>query len=422
MNKTFATIISLILIVSMTGCDAKKSDFYNPPLSSYIDGDTTTLEDFQKNMHQSKYFYITDMCETDAGVYFNYNGYLYYLNKKDKRATILCAKPDCQHKGKDCNAWINSWGMWRCEDKLYCITFANGGNGGKFVTSMANDGTERRDVQELSFNPGGSRSSYDRPVFYGGDVYYVYNDVLYRVPLGGDKEDAKALWGEDAGNGGGGPLMITGNELHLTLWADGEYIYVMANIEQCGGTYKDTLFAYSIKDKQIRQVWAVPDEAEAGKWDTTGVSVSAWYVLDGTIYFYLAGNGFWRSSLNSGETVLLAGTGDTAEYGTALFSDDYMCLLNDLPGEHNENEGGDTFYIYGLDGTLQKELPLTALFNAVDGITGFSPLFLSENEIYFVVDAGSWGDIKNGVQYEDKTDILCSVNVDTGEVTQIYNL
>ena len=144
-------------------------------------------------------------------------------------------------------------------------------------------------------------------------------------------------------------------------------------------------------------------------------------MLDGTIYFYLAGNGLWRSSLTGGETELLADTGDTAEYGTALFSDDYMCLLNDLPGEHNENEGGDSFYIYGLDGTLQRELPLTALFNAVDGITGFSPLFLSENEIYFVADAGSWGEIKNGIQYEDKMDILCSMSIDTGEIIQIYN-
>lgn len=385
------------------------------------DGGDESEDEFQKNMHQSKYLYIADMCETDAGVTFNYNGYLYFLDKEEKRATILCGKPDCQHKGRDCNAWINSWGMWSRADKLYCVTFADGGSGGKFVTSMSSNGTERQDVQELFFSLGGAQSSYDRPIFYGGDVYYVFDDVLYRVPLGGDKEDAQALWGDKADAGGGGPLMITGNELHLTLWADGEYIYFMANIEQSGGTYKDTLFAYSIKDKQIRQVWAVPDEAEAGKWDTTGVSVSAWYVLDGTIYFYLAGNGFWQSSLTDGDTELLADTSDTVEYGTALFSDDYMCLLNDLPGEHNENEGGDTFYIYGLDGTLQRALPLTALFDVVDGITGFSPLFVSGDEIYFVADAGAWGDIKNGVQYEDKMDILCCVNIDTGEITQIFS-
>ena len=214
---------------------------------------------------------------------------------------------------------------------------------------------------------------------------------------------------------------MTGNELHFTLWADGDCVYFMVNLEQSDGTYRDTLFAYGINDGAVGKVWQVPDEAEVGVWDTAGVSVSSWYVLDGYIYFYLAGNGFWRSSLAGGNAELLASTGGKAEYGTAIFSDGHMCLLNDRPGERNENEGGDAFFVYGLDGTLQKELPLDALFDEVKGITGFSPLFISGNEIYFVADAGVWGDIVNGVQYEDEKDILCCVNIDTGEITQIYN-
>ena len=71
-------------------------------------------------------------------------------------------------------------------------------------------------------------------------------------------------------------------------------------------------------------------------------------------------------------------------------------------------------------GTLQRELPLDALFNEVDGITGLAPLFISGNELYFVADAGAWGDIVNGVQYEDEKDILCRVDINTGKIAQIY--
>ncbi len=416
-KELLSVLLAALLTLSLTACQKEVGGKADMPAVQTASGD------FQKNMRQSKYFYITDMCETEDGVIFDRDGFLYYLDKEEKRATILCAKPDCPHTGKDCNAKLNTRGMWSCGDRLYCVTYTDGGNGGKLVTSMERDGTGRRDVQELLFAPGGSQSSYDRPVFYGGDVYYVYNDVLYRVPLGGKKEDAQALWGEDAGNGNDGPFLFTGNELHLTLWPDGEFVYFMANLEQSDGTYKDTLFAYGIKDRQVRQVWATPEEAEVGAWDTAGVSVSAWYVLDGTIYFYLAGNGFWRSSLTGGGTELLAATGDKAAYGTVLFSDDYMCLLNDLPGDRVgriENEGGDAIFVYGLDGTLQKELPLAALFDEVPGIAGFAPLFISHHELYFIADAGAWGDIVNGTQYKAKQDILCVLNLDTGAITQIY--
>ena len=103
-KRLLVALLAALLTLSLAGCGNENG--------LDIPANQTSSRDFQKNMHQSKYLSITDMCETDTGVYFNYNGYLYYLSKKDKRATILCAKPDCQHKGKDCNAWINSWGMW----------------------------------------------------------------------------------------------------------------------------------------------------------------------------------------------------------------------------------------------------------------------------------------------------------------------
>lgn len=398
-------LLAALLIITMAACNRLE-----------IPSDQTAGGGFQKNMRQSKYTYILDMCETDAGAYLNYNGFLYFLDKESKRATVLCGKPDCEHKNSDCGAWINTRGMWYGGDKLYCVSYAKG-NGGKFVTSLNPDGTDRRTVQELQYEANGVQSSVTGAIYYRGDVYYVWNDVLYHVPLGGDREDAEALWGEENGGTSGGTILLTGDELRFTLWADGDNVYFMVNLKGDDGTRRDTLFACHITDGTVSQVWRTPDKAEVGDWDTAGVSVSSWYVLDGYIYFYLSGNGLWRSGLPGGEPELLADTGKIARYGTALFSDTYMCLLNDLPNQ----QGGDTIFVYDLNGALQKELPLKPLADEAEGITGFAPLFISDSELYFVAHAGARGDIVNGVQYEDKNDILCCIDLKTGEITRICN-
>ena len=150
-TRFLATLLAALLTLSLASCD----------------GGNTELEDeFQKNMRQSKYTHIGDMCETGAGVYFNLDGFLYYLEKASARVTVLCGKPDCGHNDADCNARINSRGIWYSGDKLYCVSYAKG-NGGKFVTAMEPDGTDRQNVQELLYEANGVQSSVTAAIYHG---------------------------------------------------------------------------------------------------------------------------------------------------------------------------------------------------------------------------------------------------------------
>ena len=391
-RQALLVLLTSLTILSLAAC--QRSGVNIP------DGQTGD-EDFQRNMHQSLYPGLTQMCETDVGIYFQKDAYLYYVDKTSKKAAALCAKPDCSHSDTSCNARLNTAGMWFTGGKLHCVTSA----GEKVVLSLKPDGTGRRTVQELKFSLGASPASYTAPIYHRGYVYYVYNDVLYAVPLGGGADDARAIWGQGAGGDGHSE---TRDDLNLTLWADGDSVYFMANMEQPDGSFKDTLFAYDTLKGQVRQVWATPDGAQVGTWNKTGVSPSQWYVLDGSLYFFLAGNGLWRSDLDSGETVKLADTTARVPYGTAVFSDRYMCLVRDAT--HGDNTGGDTFFIYGLDGALLKELSLTGLYHEIGDAADCVPLFVSENDLYFMVRTGA---LSQGLH-------LCCVSIESGEITQIY--
>ena len=120
-----------------------------------------------------------------------------------------------------------------------------------------------------------------------------------------------------------------------------------------------------------------------------------------------------------------------------------MCLLNSVPRDmslpgfeivgdrydYNHLEGGDTFYIYGLDGRFVKELPLASLYGEFPDIVNVEPVFYSGGEIWFVAEqehtTGQTGTAQggflpfDGVKTYDYT--LCCVNIETGEITQITN-
>ena len=174
----------------------------------------------------------------------------------------------------------------------------------------------------------------------------------------------------------------------------------------------------------------MPDADEVGEWTTTGVSVSQWYIMDGYIYFYLSGGDFWRSNLESGKTEKLADTHEKTKYGKAIFSDNYLFLLNSTPedlggtsysivgGQHYI--GGDTIYVYGLDGKFVKEVSLKPLYQELAGLETCYLAFCSGTDIYFVADASTkvWS---GNVGTMDWNLVLCCVNIETGEITQIFN-
>ena len=456
-KRLISALLAAMLILTLVACDKDsgndggKVDIPTTQTGTDdgkvgIPATQTGSDDFQKNMHQSRSGNIASICETETGYYFQYDGMFYtgalfYIDKGTNRATILCGKPDCDHMGDDCNSKARAFSLWCNGERLYYAYSDHKTENGKFVDhgkrvrSLGLDGTGRMEVQglELTEVNGISLSSFDSPIYHRGNIYFIYNGVLYSVPLEGDIQDAKRIWGEDyiVGTSNGGMTMADPDEPRFHLWADGKYVYFMVNQKQSNGTTKDTLFSYAFETGEVKEVWETPEAAEVGEWETTGVSVSSWYVVDGCIYFYLSGGDFWRSDLESGEAVKLADTHDKTLYGSATFSDHYMCLMNDGPltdpfdGElligSPIHTGGDTIFVYDLDGNLVTELSLDALNSEIGEISHCSIVFCSGNNIYITVDAGKMSAPVNGFSSKINNEFLCCISIETGEITQIYN-
>ena len=447
LKKFLTALLAAALTLSLTACS----------------GIIKSTDEFQKNMHQSDYYRLDKVCQTEDGYYILYGGsHAYFIDKETYQIALLCTKPECAHNDDTCNAEIYGGVLWETGGRLYYTNSTLLEERGKLVDhgeriySVALDGTGQRVVQELEFEPSGSSTHVD-PILHRGYVYFFYSGVLYRVPLGGKlKKRAQALWGEEI-EGEKGSVQFydsipVGN--NFTLWADGDTVYFMTNVMQPDGTYKDTLFAFDAaaaekKGKKnsgdeplVKQVWETPDAGTVGQWTQTGVSVTKWYIKDGAIYFYLSGGDYWRCDLSSGEYEKLADTHGKTPYGKAIFSDEYMCLLNAVPEDRSlpgfelaegsrydylHLVGGDTFYIYSLDGQLLYELPLQAVYHRFDGIVNVEPVFCSDGGLFFVAEAETviGGDATGQDNYsfmggKKKYDyILCRADIETGDIEVI---
>ena len=440
-KNLLAALLAALLTLSLAGC--QRTEKLDIPEVQNGSGD------FQKNMHQAQGFgcWFDEICETDDGFYFDY-GKLYYLDKKTHKATVVCGKPDCDHKNADCNALISAQSLWQYGDKLYYVAEdykvendRRVDDHGKRVFSVNMDATGRKVVQDLEFEVGGDTSfKVNQPIFHRGSVYFTYSGTLYRAALGADLKDAEEVWTPEAQEQEywNGVPVASWNEPDYTLWGDGALMYFMVNTEQPDGVYRDTLFSYDPDAREVKKLWVSPTPDMVGEPEDTGDDhfirlgatadqVDQWYVQDGYIYFFLSGNGLWRCDLDTGEYKKLADTTGEADSGTAIFSDKHMWLLNDGPTELSATrQGGDTVFVYDLDGTLRKELSLKALTDEVT-VHGYFVLFASGDEVYLLADAGIVTEGEDIVQgnlvisgdTKETRNILVCLNAETGEISQI---
>ena len=403
-KRLLTAVLATILILSLAAC----GDNNSAKLPNVSGGDNSVLgTDFQKNMNQSTSFMLSEMCETSEGYYFTYNdGMVYYLDKETGESTILCGKPDCNHQfteGGGCNAQANTRMLTYYNGKIYYnesdSVLENGSwvNKGERLYSMNLDGTEHDAVQNLDFVPRGDTNMFvNAPMIHRGNVYFCYSGVLYTVPLGDDIENATKIFGDEIISDGS--MIVDTNAVYYELWADGDMVYFMAkNVKQPNGTYKDTLFSYDSRTNKSEKVWQVPDKADVGTWDTTGVSVSQWYISNGYIYFFLCGNDVWYAELATGETNKLIDL--DLEAGSAIFSNEYIAVINkeysgmvSFTGESSVT-GGDTLYIYGYDGKLVKEISLKEFYEDNKNVTDCNLLWVSDDKVYIHVDATTVGGI-----------------------------
>ncbi len=419
-KRSLTALLAVLLTLSLAACN-KDGDLD-------ISDNQVGAKDFQQNLHQSAMTGVPTFVETDTGYYVGY-GRLYYIEKETMKMTILCGKPDCDHTDPDtCNAMIDARYLLAGGERIY---YVSNSNDPKTVGAVKTDATDRRVVQELKFQEtSASQSSYDSAIYHRGYIYYISDDVLYRVKLGGEKDTAEEIWKpEGAGSAqsyGDGRVDFNPNAIRYTLWAEGDILYFMANVQTTDGTYKDVLFQCGLDGSDVQQVWVTPGADQVGEWDRAGVSVSQWYVMGGYIYFYLSGGDFWRTELATGKTEKLADTHEQTQYGSAVFSDDHMALLSELPADFygEVTEGGryralgDSIFLYGIDGTLQKDISIEPLREALDGKIDVELLMCDSTDVYFLATTT----IYSGSVGNTGSITLWRANYGTGEVTQVYKL
>ena len=286
-------------------------------------------------------------------------------------------------------------------------------NKGERLYTMNVDGTEHDAVQSLDFVPSGDTSNFvTSPIIHRGMLYFCYSGALYGVKLGADIEDATLIYGNQKADDGSD--IVDSNELYYELWADGDTVYFMAkNVMQSDGTYKDTLFSYNPQNDKAEQIWQVPDKSDVGTWDTTGVSVSQWYIANGFIYFYLSGNDIWYTELSTGKTNKLIDL--ELEAGVASFSDEYIVVMNKEVwgvsiGGGSALTAGDTIYVYGYDGKMVTQISLDKIYNDSSDVDDCSILWVDSGKIY--VQASALVSQPNK-SYDLQTELIYSVDIES---------
>lgn len=429
MKRLLSAVLAVMLTISLTACGDNNS-INLPPVSP---GDTSVLgSDFQKDMKQSTSSNISDICETSDGYYFEYDSMIYFLDKETGESTVLCGKPECEHTYSEgnysCNAYVHAGFLTYYNGKLY---YSNGDyaleNGsyvdkGARLFSMNLDGTEHGPVQSIEPVIGGNTSNYvTKPMIHRGIAYFCFSGCLYMVALDDDVKNAVCIYGDEITDDGSN--IVSSNEMYFELWADGDMIYFMAkNVKQSNGAYKDTLYSYDPQNEKLTEVWKVPDKAEVGTWDTTGVSVSQWYVSNGYIYFYLCGNDIWYTELSTGKTNKLIDL--NLEAGIATFSSEYIAVVNkkysgaiDLLGGSSAITGGDTLYVYDYSGNLKKEVSLAQIYKDCDTVSECNILFVSNGKVYIHANAtitGIYSSTQNTSTIQEH--YLYAVDIENGTV------
>ena len=99
----------------------------------------------------------TYILETDNTIYYLSNNIMYFSDKDYKDFMPLCPKPECDHSGIDCNAYIDSiGGFWIYDHYIYYVSYGLNGRDASEVNvkeaslwRMRFDGTQHEKVFEF---------------------------------------------------------------------------------------------------------------------------------------------------------------------------------------------------------------------------------------------------------------------------------
>lgn len=189
----FYTLIIIVLILSMHGCNTSKI---------YVNVNQNSSEYVFNEDSQNFLDTYSKMVKVDNGYYFINNNHLYFLDGKSYNTTLACNKINCKHNDDGCTAFFSILNFYPLQlayynNALYVIGWKTEGANihHNYVYQISLDNFKRKKAAFL-YNGSGMDSIIF--VIHRGYIYFTYGNssmkestmVLYRTKLGNIKKNA----------------------------------------------------------------------------------------------------------------------------------------------------------------------------------------------------------------------------------------
>jgi hypothetical protein len=392
-RKIFLFMAVVILVAGLSGCTAKKNKTVE--LGSTTDDSQPYWNIFDHNVARGEngYYYVLSSYNVSHEKATSGGTFLYYMDEAAGGRTPLCAKPDCNHKNAQCNAFLSAgYGynqVYYYKGYLYVYKY-HADDGLVYLVRISADGSERKELFEIGT---GESTAECRPyclVFHDDSVYiYIreggisgYDEItttLRRRSLDG-KEDENVYERTSVG------AQVYG------VKAYGNKIFFMVEDQSRTSEHSQErvftrhgLFVYDCDTKTYEQLidGAVCD-----------------YTIDtdnNVIYYYVVNDGLYKRSLSDeGKAEKLYKFEDKQTNICQLSYDGtYLYMNNELyPTFYLEKVNSFEIYVCDRDGNILKQIESSGTFSTFFGD--------SEYLFSFNKDAGR-------IRYIKKSEILTDV-------------
>ena len=179
--------LALGLTLSLLGCEQSRRNGETEPEGTaepQVQADSACFVPQERTGIREQYLAILGNsfeC-TDTGVYFmcqdmKGDSFLLYGDHGSDTLVKLCGRPDCDHRGQDCNAYFSTGGSSVCYyDGYIYVTTASGGSVELFRLNL--DGSDRVKVMDSSgANPGPGYSGTVDTMAWNGVFFFSLSKI-----------------------------------------------------------------------------------------------------------------------------------------------------------------------------------------------------------------------------------------------------
>ncbi len=225
-----------------------------------LPGEKSYCFDFRRSTEGALMHPATSIFETDDSIYYLSEGMLYFSDKTYKEFFPLCAKPNCNHKNKDCDAMIDPMqnSIFIYDRYIYYFEDNVGEDDADGVSypslcRMRLDGSQHEEVMRLPAADFGYTPLYNSWLFIFSNkyIYINYNAREKSYSVEGDDDctqyvlNLETMEVKTADNGAGVPVIFGSGEMLYCLSPEQEnevitWHFIEFNLE----TYERRVIGY----------------------------------------------------------------------------------------------------------------------------------------------------------------------------------